>query len=140
MVTQEYLIAQIDKYLTTPRHVSERLITSKLFSGWIQDRLKNDQQVLLQAIVAREGEMQNRINLINYQIQQEFNNLANVRILPFSCEDLEQLPILLTGLIKHFDSNLSSEDVIVKMLSHNTKAGDYTGYIIVTIVNTFIIE
>ena len=139
MPTLEYLIKQLSTYLTEPRPVSQRVITSKHFTGWVRDRLQKDQQILLNAIICREGGMQERLRTIIFQIEKEFETIAPAKVLPFPCDDPSDLPALVNGLLDHFKSPLTAEDVIQKVNSSHTFAGGYIGYIIITILQEGVI-
>jgi hypothetical protein len=138
-VTLEYLLNELAKYLTEPRPVSERLITSgRFYTGWLRDRITLDQQILINGITCPSNTMQDTLRMSQHHIRNEFANIAQINILPYPYDDLDEMKVVVKGLIDHFNSPISTGDVIKDLEPHN-KTNDRSSYLILTIVNTLVI-
>ena len=134
-ITLEYLIKQLSEYLPHQKPNTQTLVTSgKHYTGWLKERLKPDSQVLINAIICSSSEMRDRLEMIIYHIKKEFEGFAGVKSLPFPYDDLTQMKAIVEGLIDHFHSNISAEEVIQTLGDSSSRQREKSGYIILTVV------
>ena len=118
----------------------ERMLTSKRrYSGWLKDRVKLNQQLLLTALICPPRRMRDRLDDMERQLYREFEGFARVKVLPYPYNNIETMKQHIGELMKKYEAKFSLDDVLDVVEKLPGEDDEVEGYLVLTIVSSPVI-
>lgn len=129
------MLKYLDEHLTKEEPQVEKLITSgRHYQGWVRERIKIRQQILINAFRCPAGNAGFNLEWIKAQIIGEFAGIHDIYPIPLPVTG-DKILETVKDLIGHFGSSISPDDVIQDFKDNPNPRTEMEGYVIITIIN-----
>lgn len=139
--TFESILTDLQHFVEEPQPSIPRLITAgKNLAGWMDGRVKSISQILLNAVIIPRAEFELRLGRIQHQIESDITKGTVVKTLSYHFENLESMKEIITQITRHYESGLTAADVTKDMGGYGGPGQEKLGFLLVTIVESYIIQ
>lgn len=131
--SKSHIIEEISKLMPDDNFIGDKVITSgDQYYCWVRKRLVWDTQVIINAVKCDEENLQNVIKKIMFQLTEEFRTFTKIDPLIFKYSNMDLLTEVLNGVIKHFGTSATIDDILQDVSCKGVKK--QSGCIILTAI------
>lgn len=137
----ESILTDLQHFVEEPQPSVPRLITSgKNLANWADGRVKAISQILLNAVIIPRAEFELRLGRIQHQVESDITKGSVIKSLSYYFEDLDKMKEVVAQITQHYDSGLVASDLIKDMSGYAGANQERLGFVLVTIVESYIIQ